>query len=180
MNQNRNLYAEQITVSAVCIGMAVILSMLKLFEMPFGGSITLFSMLVICIPGLRYNLKIGVMAGIAYGLLQYLLHPYFLSPLQFLFDYILAFGIMGISGLHVFKTMKYGVVWGYFVAIVGRFIFAALAGYFFWREPESSNMAAIIYTIQYNASYIFAEGFITIVVLFSANNLKKFKMIFNR
>lgn len=167
-------------MSAVCIGLAVILSMLKLFEMPYGGSITLFSMLAICVPGLRYNVKVGVMAGVAYGVLQFILKPYFLSPLQFVFDYLFAFGIMGISGLEVFKKMKFGIVLGYLAAIVGRFVFASMAGFFFWREPSSSIAGAILYTVSYNAGYIFAEGLVTVCILLYANNLKRFRMIFNR
>lgn len=180
MSRSRSLYTEQITVSAVCIGLAVILSMLKLFEMPYGGSMTLFSMLAICVPALRYNVRVGVMAGVAYGILQFILKPYFLSPLQFAFDYLFAFGIMGIAGWNVFKKMKYGIAIGYLAAITGRFVMASLAGYFFWRTPDSTPIQAIVYTVSYNGGYIFVEGIITMAVLLYANNMKRFQSIFNR
>ena len=64
------LTAKQLVFCAVAIALGTVLSNLKLYHFPFGGSITLFSMLFICIPGYWFGLKAGLVTGVAYGILQ--------------------------------------------------------------------------------------------------------------
>ena len=69
------LTAKQLVFCAVAIALGTVLSNLKLYHFPFGGSITLFSMLFICIPGYWFGLKAGLVTGVAYGILQLILDP---------------------------------------------------------------------------------------------------------
>jgi thiamine transporter len=75
--------------------------------MPMGGSITLFSMLFVVLIGDWYGPAVGIMAGIAYGLLQLIQDPYIISIPQMLCDYIFAFGALGIGGF--FRNIKFGL-----------------------------------------------------------------------
>ena len=82
--------------------------MIKLFHLPMGGSITLFSMLFIVLIGYWYGPEVGIMTSVAYGLLQFVIDPVFYSIPQLLVDYPLAFGALGLSGF--FHDSKHGPV----------------------------------------------------------------------
>ncbi len=139
------------------------LSNIKLFHFPTGGSITLLSMLVICLPGYWFGLGAGLMTGVAYGVLQMLIDPYILFPAQLLVDYLLAFGALGLSGL--FTNAKYGLVKGYIAGVLGRYVFAVLSGWLFFGSYAWEGWNPLPYSLAYNAVYIFAEAAVTIILL---------------
>lgn len=162
--RSRAFTTKQLVFSAVAMALATVASMLKLFEMPLGGSVTPFSMLFIVLIGYWYGPKAGLMTGFAYGLLQFVLDPIFYSVPQMIVDYPLAFGALGVSGF--FFQKKYGLLIGYIVGISARFVFAWLSGVlFFAAYAEGSGMSAPIYSLAYNGSYIFTEGILTLVIL---------------
>ena len=137
--------------------------MLKVYEFPFGGSITFFSMLFACLPGYFYGPGAGLLSAAAYGVLQFLLGPYILFPMQVIVDYLLAFSALGLSGL--FFKSKNGLLKGYLVGILGRYVFAVLSGWLFFGEYAWEGWGALPYSLAYNGAYIFAEGAITVVIL---------------
>ncbi|SCH22045.1 Thiamine ECF transporter S component ThiT [uncultured Clostridium sp.] len=158
------LKTKHLVFSAVAMALAMITSFLKLFEAPMGGSVTLFSMLFICCIGYWYGLRTGIMTGVAYGLLQLISDPYIISLPQMITDYILAFGALGLSG--IFCNKKNGLVKGYIVGVLGRYLFAFLSGLiFFGMYAEGSGMSAPIYSLAYNGSYLGCEAAITLIVL---------------
>ncbi len=162
--KSRTFTTRQLVFSSAAMALAIVTSMLKIFELPFGGSITLFSMLFIVLIGYWYGPKAGLMTGFAYGLLQFVLDPIFYSIPQMFVDYPLAFGALGLSGF--FSNKKYGLWIGYVVGILGRFVFSYLSGLlFFAAYAEGSGMSAPVYSLCYNGSYIGAEGIITLIVI---------------
>ncbi len=163
MQQKRLMTTKQLATSAICIALASVLSMLKIYHFPFGGSVTAFSMLFICLPGFFYGLPTGLLSGFAYGLIQFAIEPYFLSPLQFFVDYVLAFSALGLSGLFCRGTK--GLVPAYLCAIAGRYIFAVISGYVFFAEYAWEGWAALPYSLCYNGAYIFTEGLLTVSFL---------------
>jgi len=155
---------KQLVFSAMAMALAMITSMIKLFELPMGGSVTLCSMLFICLVGYLYGISGGLMAAISYGFLQLIVDPYIISIPQMLTDYIFAFGALGLSGL--FARKKHGLVLGYLAGVLGRFFFAFLSGMIFFGSYASSyNMAAPVYSFVYNGAYIGAEAAITVILL---------------
>ncbi len=156
--------AKQLTFSAMAIALAMVTSMLKLWNMPMGGSVTLFSMLFIALIGNWYGLGVGLATGLAYGILQLVIDPYIISFPQMLLDYIFAFGALGLSG--IFSKSKNGLIKGYIAAVLGRFVFSTLSGYIFFPTfmPEFFD-SAIIYSICYNGAYIGAEALLTLVLI---------------
>lgn len=157
------LSVKQLVFCAVAIALGTVLSNIKLFHFPTGGSITLLSMLVVCLPGYFFGLGAGLMAGVAYGVLQLLIDPYVLFPMQLVVDYFLAFGALGLSGL--FSNAKYGLVKGYLAGIIGRYIFAVISGWIFFGSYAWEGWGALTYSLVYNGIYIFAEAAVTIVIL---------------
>ena len=87
----RRMRAKQITFCAMAIALGTVLSNIKLIHFPTGGAVTLLSMLVICLPGYFFGLGVGIVTGVAYGVLQLLMDPYILSPIQVIIDYFLAY-----------------------------------------------------------------------------------------
>lgn len=160
----RKFSAKQLTFSAMAIALAMVTSMLKLVNMPMGGSVTLFSMLFIALIGNWYGLGVGLSTGLAYGILQLVIDPYIISLPQMLLDYFFAFGALGLSGL--FSKSKNGLIKGYIAAILGRFVFSTLSGYIFFPTfmPEFFD-SPIIYSMCYNGAYIGAEAILTIVLI---------------
>ncbi|MBQ9591061.1 MAG: energy-coupled thiamine transporter ThiT [Butyrivibrio sp.] len=154
---------KQLTVSALCLALAFVLSNVKLFKLPMGGSVTFFSMFFITFIGYLYGPRVSLSAAFAYGLLQMIVDPYIISVPQLLCDYILAFTALGVAGF--FFEKKNGMVVGYLAGIFGRFVFSSLSGIIFFADYAPENMNPVVYSVLYNGSYIAAEGIITIVVL---------------
>ncbi len=157
------LTAKQMAFCAMAIALGTVLSNLKVYEFPFGGSITLLSMLIICLPGYWFGLEAGLITGVAYGVLQLIIDPYVIHPIQMLMDYLLAFGALGLSGL--FTDKKNGLLKGYCAGILGRWIFTALSGWIFFAEYAWDGWHPLPYTLVYNGCYIFAEAAITGLIL---------------
>ena len=158
---------KQLVTCAAALALAYAASYIRVFKLPFGGSVTLCSMLFVALIGYWYGVKVGVLTGLAYGIFQFLQEPYVLSFFQVCCDYILAFGFMGLSGL--FKDSKrYGLQKAYLTAILVRGAFHALGGYLYWMDymPENFPKAlAAFYPIIYNYSYILLEGALTLVLI---------------
>ena len=159
---------KQLVFSAVALALGFITSYIKVVHMPWGGSATLCSMLFVTLIGYWYGPKIGLVAGFAYSILQFIQGgaDYILSPMQVLMDYILAFGALGLSGF--FYKKANGLLKGYLFAIFIRGVFHSIGGYLYWMDymPDSfPKSQAAIYPIAYNYSFILMEGFITTVII---------------
>lgn len=159
----RILTIKQLTFCAMSIALGTVLSYMKLFHFPTGGSITLLSMLVICLPGYFFGLGAGLLSGTAYGILQLIIDPYVLFPMQLVVDYFLAFGALGLSGL--FANAKAGLIKGCLAGIFGRYVFAVISGWIFFGSYAWEGWGALPYSLVYNAVYIFSEAALTLVVL---------------
>ena len=161
--EKKKIGTKQLVVCAMAVALAMVTSMLKIYSFPFGGSVTLFSMLFICFFGYLYGPATGMLTGAAYGVLQLLIEPYIYFPLQVLVDYPLAFGALGLSGC--FSKSKHGLVKGYLCGVLARYVFAVISGWLFFGEYAWDGWAALPYSLVYNGCYIFAEAALTVLVL---------------
>jgi thiamine transporter len=160
----KKMSIKQLVFSAMAIALATVTSMIKLLDMPMGGSVTLFSMLFIVLIGYWYGLGGGLTAAVAYGILQLIIDPYILSFPQMLVDYLLAFGALGLSGL--FCHSKHGLIKGYITGVLGRYFFAFLSGWIFFGMYAPDNFPnAVVYSLAYNGAYLAAEAAITLIVI---------------
>lgn len=159
----KTLTTKQLVYSAAAIALAVVCSMIKLFSLPTGGSITLLSMLFIVLIANWYGPSVGIMTAVAYGLIQFVTEPIFYTVPQMLFDYPLAFGALGLAGF--FYKMKHGLQIGYLVGVAGRFFFATLSGVIFFSSYAPEGMNPWLYSIGYQASYLLPEAVVTLVMI---------------
>ena len=161
--KKKKVNAKQLAFAAGALALAIVTSYIKLFHLPMGGSVTLFSMFFVTLIGYWYGPTVGIMAGVAYGLLQMILDPYIISLPQMLIDYPFAFGALGLSGL--FSEKKNGMIIGYIVSVFGRFVFAVLSGVIFFGMYAPEGMSPLVYSVSYNGAYLAAEAAITIILL---------------
>ena len=159
----QKLTIRQLVFCAMAVALGTVLSNIKLFHFPTGGSITLLSMLVVCLPGYFFGLGAGLMTGFAYGVLQLLIDPYVLYPMQLVMDYLLAFGALGLSGL--FTNAKNGLLKGYLVGVLGRYAFRVASGCIFFASYAWEGWGVLPYSMVYNGIYIFAEAGVSIIVI---------------
>lgn len=167
MLKQKKITTKQLVFSAMAIALAtVIATVIKLPSLPNGGSVTLFSMLVVCLVGYWYGPVVGITAAVGYGILQFITGPYVVHPCQVVIDYPLAFGALGCSGF--FSNQKNGLLKGYLAGVFGRFFFASLSGLIFYTvyvENLQDNLVAIWASLVYNMTYILPEAVITIVLI---------------
>ena len=166
ISEKKKMGTRQLVFCAMAMALAFITSYLKLFNMPWGGSVTLCSMLFIVLVANWYGPKTGVLVGLAYGILQFIQEPYVLSFFQVCCDYILAFAALGVAGF--FAKSKHGLLKGYIAAVIARGAFHALGGYLYWMDYMPDNFPKAltsVYPIVYNYSYLVAEGIITVIII---------------
>ena len=131
-NGKRGFSAKQLAYCAMALALAYVTSFIKVFKLPYGGSVTLLSMLFIVLVANWYGVKTGLLVGFAYGMLQFLQEPYVLSVFQVCCDYVLAFAALGLAG--AFRNKKHGLLVGYIVAVLARGVFHTLGGYLYWMD----------------------------------------------
>ena len=163
----------KVAESAVMLGLATALSMVMLFHLPAGGSVTAFSMLPIMLIAYRYGTPWGLLIGSLYGVIQMMLGMSALSYATnalaavciILFDYVVAFGILGLCGLfRKIKNQTLGFGAGVVISCLLRFLCHFATGVTVWADFTSTLREVIIYSLTYNSSYMLPEMLITLVV----------------
>lgn len=152
-----------LTISAMMVALATVLGMIKVFTMPQGGAVTLFSILPVAVCGYLLGTRRGVMAGFCVGLINLIFGPYVIHPIQLLMDYPIAFGAVGLSGL--VRNMSNGLTKGYILGVFARYICAVLSGVIFFGEYAPEGFNAWTWSLWYNITYLAAEGILTVIVI---------------
>ena len=145
---------------AIAIALATVLSMIKV-GLPYGGSVTLGSMVPILLISFRRDIKVGVTTGVIYGFVQMFLDGWFYSPVGMALDYPIAFGMIGLAGL--FKKQP---VVGVVVALAGRYVSHFISGVVFFGMYAPEGMSPILYSAVYNATYMIPETIISAVLIY--------------
>jgi thiamine transporter len=158
---NRNFDTRVLAEIAIAIALATVLSYIKIFSMPYGGSVTLGSMVPILLISFRRDVKVGVTTGVIYGLVQMFLDGWFYSPVGMLLDYPLAFGVLGLAGLFK-KRPIIGVVLG----MAGRFVCHFISGVVFFGIYAPEGMSPVIYSAAYNGGYMLPEIVISAILIY--------------
>lgn len=175
---------KKINVYALCqcgifIALATILSFLPVYEMPMGGSVTLASMLPILFIGVKFGYKWGMGASTVYMFIQLLqalikgnVFVYCVGALSvivcLLFDYVVPFGILGLSAFakpkkdEKLNVVKVCVTFGVLIFI--RFVCHFITGIVIWGQWAPEGMGKFVYSLIYNGQYMLSELIITVVV----------------
>lgn len=155
---NVKIFAEAI----IFVALSAVLNSIKLYQLPYGGSITLAGMVPVLWLSLRRGPVVGTYAGIVLGLVVIVIEPYLYNPVQVLLDYPVAFGALGLAGF--FRKRP---IIGVGVGMLGRFIAHFLSGvFFFYMFAKDWGMDPITYSIVYNGSYLLPEFIISAVIIY--------------
>ena len=165
MFQKMQLSIKSMTYAGLAMCLAFLLSFLTLFTMPggMGGSVTPMSMFFVTLIGFMFGPVVGIVSAVAYGLLQLVQRATVVHPIQLLLDYPMAFGALGLSGF--FWKMRHGLYIGFVVAVIGRWLMHTVAGFVFFGQFAFDGWRPLPFSMIYNASYIFPEMVITLIIL---------------
>ena len=86
VRDKRKWNVRMLANASLCIAVSFILSYIRLYKLPQGGSITLASMLPLFLFSYAYGVAPGMLAGMAYGFLQFIQDAYFVHPVELLLD----------------------------------------------------------------------------------------------
>ena len=145
------------------IALAAVLQLIAVWQLPQGGSYSL-TMTPLFVLAILRGPRSGLIAGSLYGLVDFLIKPYPpLHPAQFILDYPLAYGLVGLAGIAAngWKTLSdegRGVTafWmfalpGIALGAVGRYVSHVLSGLvFFSSYAIEAGQAPLIYSLVYN------------------------------
>lgn len=178
--ENRNKTAVLIEC-AILVALSVVLSMVKVYHLPHGGSITLLSMLPVCLISIRHGLKWGVGSAFVYSVIQFVLGIIFDGVLgwglsagifiaMIIFDYLIAFTVLGLAG--IFRKFGFvGIMLGTALAIFLRFVSHFISGWVLWTNLDAfeffnisfSAGQPVLYSLLYNGSYMIPEMIFTMI-----------------
>ncbi|MDD4546591.1 MAG: energy-coupled thiamine transporter ThiT [Oscillospiraceae bacterium] len=170
MKSNKSLLLAE---SGIMLAFASILSIIEIAKLPFGGSITAFSMLPIIITAYRRGAGWGLFSALAFSLIQMLMGLNNLSYATstaavvaiILLDYVAAFTVVGLGGIFrkVFKDQAAGLTAGTIFVCVLRYAIHVIVGYVVWTKISIPESNALIYSFIYNATYMVPETLVTVV-----------------
>ena len=163
--------AKMVAFGALSVALSFVLSCIRLYRMPTGGSVTPGSMLPLMLFSVSFGMGPGLVAGLAYGLLQYLQGGWWLNVWQFLLDYLLAFAALGLAGIARGKKD----IWLYLsipLAALGRGVCAILAGLMWVADTPVEDLvigatqfnSPLLYSIVYNGAYLVPDTAICLLL----------------
>lgn len=179
-NKKKSYNSKAVVYAAVSIAMSFVLSFIKVYELPYGGAITIASFVPLIIYAYAFGFTRGLVAGLIYGLLQFIQGPYFINVFQFIFDYLLAFMSISVAGIFgkLVKNRKLSLTIGTLTVGLVRLINHVLAGIIFYSEVGSraeilpkiisdiDAIPAFVYSLTYNSLYIIPDILVCVVVIF--------------
>lgn len=172
-NEKTKLLAE----GAAMVALATVLSFIRVFKLPWGGSITLLSMLPIVLFSIRRGVKMGLVVSFVYALVQFgqgILDGLFGWGLTagmliacIVLDYLAAFTVLGLAGLWRKKGLP-GWLAGILLAVGLRFICHFLSGVVIWESfgelwSGFSTDSTWLYSFLYNGCYMLPEMIFTMI-----------------
>ena len=150
---------RKLTESAMLLAVAIVLELVSKMlipEMPFGGQVTLVSMLPVVLISYRHGVKWGLLSGMTYALIEMLLGAktvaaafqpgYFGDGIMLVnalimcvLDYLVAFTVLGLGGLFRNRIQNKGIalMCGSLVALGARYVAHIASGYILfagWAE----------------------------------------------
>ena len=155
------LDARMISRIGIALALACVLQILRIYQFPMGGSVTLGGMVPLLLIAFIYGPEVGFLTGFLYGLLNLFMDPYFVHPVQILFDYPLPSLAIGLAGY--FKNNK---ILGTSIAFIAKFICHFISGVvFFGSYGAEFGMGPAIYSLAVNGPMVAADAIICIVII---------------
>lgn len=169
---------------ALLIAVGTVLSVAKIVELPYGGSVTFASMLPVILIAYRHGLAWGMGSGLAFAVVQQLLGISNLSYVTtwqsvlavILLDYIVAFTVCGLGGVFrkYLKTQSVALACGALLVSVLRYVCHVISGATVWAGISIPTKAALAYSLIYNATYMLPEAIVLVLVAYYIGSMIDF------
>jgi len=151
---------QALAEAGVMIAFATLLSFVKLWHMPQGGSVTAASMVPIVVVALRWGPEVGLLTAVAHGVVQYIVEPVAVHPVQVFLDFPVAFGMLGLAGF--FRGLPAA---GAAVGVTGRLAAHLVSGAVFFGAYAPAGQSPWLYSALYNGPYLVIELAVTAAVI---------------
>lgn len=149
-----------IVYGSVSITLSFILSYIRLYRFPQGGSVTPAAMLPLILYSVMFGPLPGMIAGLAFGMLKLMQDAYILHWAQFLLDYPLAYGTVALAGLYKNNNLTLSCVTVGF----GRFFMSFLSGVIFFGMYAPEGMSPWLYSLIVNGSVMGADTILCVII----------------
>ena len=157
------------TEGAMLVAAAQVLSLIRLYQFPQGGSVTA-AMFPILLYAVRWGLGRGLLAGFTFGALQLIFDGAYAWGWQsMILDYLLAFTPLGLAG--IFRGKAWGLFPGTVLGCGGRFLIHYISGVTIYRINTPTEIpgfgvfdSAEIYSLVYNGCYMLPCAIIALVI----------------
>jgi thiamine transporter len=155
---------RMITLIGISMASATVLQFITILKLPQGGSVTAGSMVPIILIALFYGPEVGILTGFLFGIINFIVSPFALHPVQVLFDYPLPFMAIGLVGY--FRSFKIkGLLIGVTLAMFARFACHFISGVVFFGSYAPAGTSVYLYSLLYNGSYMGVETIISCVII---------------
>ena len=182
---------QRLVESALLIAMGVVLSLIKIIDLPYGGSVTIASMFPVMLIAYRHGLGYGLVSATVFGGIQQLLGLKTLSWVStwqsvlavILLDYIVAFAVIGLGGLFRGRFGKrtdgqvYELLAGALLVCLLRYICHVISGATVWAGLSIPTRGAIAYSLAYNATYMIPETLVMCIVIYFVGSALDFRFV---
>lgn len=162
--------------AAIFVAMAIVLELITLWKLTWGGSVTL-SMVPIIFFAVRHGCGWGAMAGFVFGGINYMMGGSAIDWTTIICDYFIAFSMLGF-GAGLFKNAKFGCIFGSAAGISLQFLASYLVGVLVWDKimPETflglSMTTPWFYSFLYNICWAGPDLILAVVVFSVLYQLK--------
>ena len=161
------MYARKIKFStrmlmyiSLMLAVTILLQQIRLYHFPQGGSVTLGAMIPLMLVSFRYGLSVGMFAGFIFGLINIILDPFILHPIQVLFDYPLPSMAAGLAAIFPKNFIASTIL-----VFAGKFACHFISGVVFFASYAPEGSSPIIYSLTVNAAMIVPECIICCILL---------------
>jgi thiamine transporter len=164
----------QMACAGIMLALSVLLTAFPFYQMPNGGSVTLGGMLPLMLIGFAYGPEVGMFTGFTYSMINLMMHPFILHPIQVLLDYPLPFMALGLTGY--FRQRK---LTGMIFAVGVRLLCHFLSGVIFFGSYAPAGTSVYVYSLVTNLTYL-APNLVICLVLYKLLPMDRFIGIMRR
>ena len=174
MNETKTKFKTKVLAEIIVFAaLSAVLYTIRPYTLPFGGSITLGSMVPVMWLSMRRGVYVGFIVGAIFGILALFIDVMFLgaasiiaTPIQALLEYPIAFGVLGLAGVFHKKTVCVAEV-GVALSVFIKFLIHYLVGAFIWVNVYEfpPEWGQFLWPAIYNGSFLLVEFIISAILI---------------